>query len=362
MVPGPIGVAWTKSRFSAGWKIFRPHSEPRDFLFPLWRLWFMPRSLLDENISRRFNGMINDRPDFLSWWHESCGGEGERLFLLDFRDGAWNLPWELLVARLEEQRREYVSIARASSDSIPESPSISDESLRVLIGARARLIGGRTERMRPLDWATPVVWSASLPVPRLEWKAGSREWTQLQVLGRATLGASASSPADLVLPVRERERSRARAWGRMRRLWVQNDPTGADFRAEWIRYLQAVQSEYKTFVVAVDMTKGDVASSLSSWAEEVYSRLLPADLPSEIVGILSHLRIRPMDAWPKLCKLEGMYLAIAGPPGSDEEWFWKRCVERSLFGFGERSARLSGGRKRHGPPVGLVRSRGQAAR
>jgi len=131
--PGPMGVAWTKSRFSAGWKIFRPHSEPRDFLFPLWRLWFMPRSLLDENISRRFNGMINDRPDFLSWWHESCGGEGERLFLLDFRDGAWNLPWELLVARLEEQRREYVSIARASSDSIPESPSISDESLRVLI-------------------------------------------------------------------------------------------------------------------------------------------------------------------------------------------------------------------------------------
>lgn len=233
---------------------------------------------------------------------------------------------------------------------------------RAVAGARARLIGGRTERMRPLDWATPVVWSASLPVPRLEWKAGSREWTQLQVLGRATLGASASSPADLVLPVRERERSRARAWGGMRGLWVQNDPTGADFRAEWIRYLQAVQSEYKTFVVAVDMTKGDVASSLSSWAEEVYSRLLPADLPSEIVGILSHLRIRPMDAWPKLCKLEGMYLAIASPPGSDEEWFWKRCVERSLFGFGERSARLSGGRKRHGPPVGLVRSRGQAAR
>src|SRR5882672_2870417 len=132
-VDASMQVSWVKRRFSAGWRVSQSRSSPQDLLFPLWRLWRIPRSLLHENIASRFRQMVEGSPDFLSWWHESCGRDGEHHFYLDFVDGAWKIPWELLIERLQEVRRDRISIVRAAGTPIPESPSIADDSLRVLI-------------------------------------------------------------------------------------------------------------------------------------------------------------------------------------------------------------------------------------
>ena len=69
------------------------------------------------------------------WWHEACGAPGHKLFLLQFRDGAWDVPWEWLIGRLLiPENRKKVSLVRTLEEQPPLfEPSRFGRPLRILI-------------------------------------------------------------------------------------------------------------------------------------------------------------------------------------------------------------------------------------
>lgn len=72
-----------------------------------------------------------------------CSGTEDKTFLLEFPNGAWDLPWELLISPEflgnDLDIQSTICIARTVDETVPEAPSVFDEPLRILIlqGARA---------------------------------------------------------------------------------------------------------------------------------------------------------------------------------------------------------------------------------
>src|SRR6185437_16371888 len=112
-----ISVGWKSGLLKAGWKI--DDQPAREYLFSRWQLRRMPRNVRDKDLSKQFNALLSSTR-LLSWWLETCGGAGHKLFLLKFREGGWDIPWEWLIGELEiSDNRRKVSLVRSSIQETP---------------------------------------------------------------------------------------------------------------------------------------------------------------------------------------------------------------------------------------------------
>lgn len=128
-----IEVDWESHLLQAGWLV-RDNNPPRTYLFSKLRLCRIPHDLRDSRLQRRFRILLQKHPRFTAWWHEACGDRVDKLFLFRFPDGAWDLPWELLLKDLElTELRQTVSFVRSLAQAVPLAPSSFDEPLRILI-------------------------------------------------------------------------------------------------------------------------------------------------------------------------------------------------------------------------------------
>src|SRR5437879_2427842 len=114
MVGRLIQVEWKTSWFKAGW-VFPPEISKDETLLPRRKLWWVPRRLLDAALNHRFKKLVSGTR-FRNLWGEICGGldnPSDKTFLLKFADGAWDVPWELLIAELaSSNNRKTVSLVR----------------------------------------------------------------------------------------------------------------------------------------------------------------------------------------------------------------------------------------------------------
>ena len=194
---------------------------------------------------------------------------------------------------------------------------------RAVARVRGRLIDDFPSGGYELDWATPVVWSASGPVEHLTWNSPVQPLAQLQLLGREALRVRRARPAELDGDPSPDELNRAHVWASLPRVWVEGRYEAAENQNRWVRSLQAIQIEAGRFVIAVDLNVGDTSDELQHWAESVHSRLLSGDFPVEVTKVLNQIIKNPTSGWKKLCELPGIYLAIARPPVySAPDWFW----------------------------------------
>lgn len=194
---------------------------------------------------------------------------------------------------------------------------------RAVARCRAHFMENPPDDAHPLDWASPVTWSAGISVDKLQWNSNVQRLAQYQVLGRYTLSWGQVRPQQLDAPIEASERMRANEWGKRLRTWVYGDIGEAEHRYYWLRVLQAIQSQTNLFVIAVEMDTSDPAESLQNWARNVYHRMLPGDFPDEFAQILDEIARVPSANWHKLCELRDIYLAIANPPKFGDDWFWR---------------------------------------
>jgi tetratricopeptide (TPR) repeat protein len=128
-----IVVRWKKHLLSGGWQIEDP-AGPLEYLFSRWRLRQTPRNVRDPSLHGSLEQLVRDS-HLSEWWHEACGAAGHKLFLLKFRDGAWDIPWEWLVGELRiPENRKNVSLVRTLEEQTPLfEPSRFGRPLRILI-------------------------------------------------------------------------------------------------------------------------------------------------------------------------------------------------------------------------------------
>jgi len=128
-----IVVEWRTRLWNAGW-VTPPASGASEHLFSRWNLHRIPRNVRAPELGARLHRAMRGTR-FLDWWHEVCGGPGEKLFLLKFRDGAWDIPWEWLVGQLLlVDNRRTVSLVRTLEDQTPVfEPARFGKPLKVLI-------------------------------------------------------------------------------------------------------------------------------------------------------------------------------------------------------------------------------------
>lgn len=88
--------------------------------------------LRDANVPRRFQNLVKGT-QLQAWWHQMCGGDDYKTFLLRFPDGRWDIPWELLIESLEPEFQRTVCLARALLKDNPERLTTFDTPLRILI-------------------------------------------------------------------------------------------------------------------------------------------------------------------------------------------------------------------------------------
>jgi len=203
----------------------------------------------------------------------------------------------------------------------------------------------RTEMMdhpptgsQPLDWASPVVWSAGIPISELHWNERQRQLAQYQVLGRHVLDwgqdtfPRQQNFSHIGATISEAEKARASEWALRTRTWIQHSIDEAERRGYWLRTLQAIHAQTQRFVIALELDAGDPLKSLPSWAQHVYKQMLPMDFPEEIDRVIEKLGRIPIEGWNDLCHFAGIYIAIANPPAYDDagaSWFWNPLLAES---------------------------------
>jgi hypothetical protein len=204
--------------------------------------------------------------------------------------------------------------------------------------ARAHLMHGpQPEDALPLDWATPVTWSAGMPVERFEWNARAQSIAQFQVLGRYALDWAQTIPQYLDAEITVEEQNRANIWASYPRIWISDDVRSGERRVSWLRRLRVMQSQSQWTVIAVEINPDvhETGEALQGWAESIYSRLLPGEFPPEIVQAFEMMGRQNNPAiergWARLCSFDRIYLAIANPPPYRDlqDWFWRPLLERT---------------------------------
>lgn len=126
-----IRVYWKQKLFRAGW-VVPSKNTTISYLFFKRKLWRIPRDLRNPSIRNRFFKLFSTT--FLEWWSQTCASSGDKIFLLNFPSGAWEIPWELLIERLKiTNKQANVCLARTAGKSEPVAPSLFDEPLRILM-------------------------------------------------------------------------------------------------------------------------------------------------------------------------------------------------------------------------------------
>ena len=203
--------------------------------------------------------------------------------------------------------------------------------------ARTNLLGAGLRLAHPLDWASPVVWSASPPAERLQWNLAPQPLVQLQVLGRQVLQRLHPGAAVADHGFTELERQRAEAWaaGDGSKMWVAGSGAESEHLYYWARALQAIQWRTERFVLAVDLElespNDDLGKALQEWAASLLRWRQPEDLPQEVDRVLQGLEHQPTSGWRDLCRLKRLFLAVCFRRGSSgfpaPDWFWQPLLD-----------------------------------
>jgi hypothetical protein len=198
---------------------------------------------------------------------------------------------------------------------------------RAVARVRARLMDDPPGH--EMDWASLVVWSACEPAEHLQWNTPEQPLAQFQLMGSETLRWRRTKPAELEGLATEDELTKGSAWGALPRVWIHGNYDDAEIQYRWVRALQAVQIQTKSFVLAVDLRSSDVAEALREWAETLLSRIPAGDFPEAAIRCLSQMTRNQTTAWKRLCELPNISLAIANPPEYEEKnWFWQSLLEQ----------------------------------
>ena len=149
-------LSWTNKWFSAGWSVLEA-SGTREYLFSKRKLRGVPRNLRDRRpaaLRGDFDSIFVDQ-HFTKWWDQSCGGTADKFLRLVFpgESSPWDIPWELLVERLEETNvHSTISLVRTLDVNPPHAKSVFDKPLRILV-----LLGDDGKKInRPLNLTAEV--------------------------------------------------------------------------------------------------------------------------------------------------------------------------------------------------------------
>jgi hypothetical protein len=198
---------------------------------------------------------------------------------------------------------------------------------RAIAEARAELFDRTSVNTKRLDWASPVVWTASDAVSAIQWNSPGALLIQRQLAGRrmiAAAGESVAAPAEETGPPKPLDADvvRARSWIRENRMWISGDVTDALVRDEWIRALAALQGVDVRAVIAIEMSNS-TPEALASWAERVLASSLPGDLSDDVAAAFREIPHAAQRGWKRLCDIGQLVFAISGDlPADTETWFW----------------------------------------
>jgi tetratricopeptide (TPR) repeat protein len=187
----------------------------------------------------------------------------------------------------------------------------------------------------PMDWASPVIWSAAQSSYRLTWHVPMQPLAQLQLIGRQVLAVQSINPAELEgdLPIWA-DRVRSLAGGT--RTWLCGKCDSAAHLLWWRQLLQEIQRGSDRYVIAIELRTGSITvrDALSRWAEDVCARLVPRDLTPELAEILSLMKGRdPMIAWKKLLSLPDICVAVSNVASGEAEAWLRESGEQAIAGL-----------------------------
>src|ERR1700730_3414805 len=126
-------VDWAVGPTSVGWRIDKAAGS-RKIPIP-WPVYLQaPSHLRRWQAICRFQRIATSK-HLRDWWLQECGGSDRapKRFLLRFPAGAWDVPWEILVGELDQERRASISIIRGLPDQPATLPSRFDRPMSVLI-------------------------------------------------------------------------------------------------------------------------------------------------------------------------------------------------------------------------------------
>lgn len=119
-------------RLQPRWQVAGP--EPATLPVSWYDLVRLPSNLRDLELPERFARIANDR-ELIQWWSSATGGHGSDLvrFVLHSGKGSWQIPWELLLAKVPPRRRPFVSMVRRPGGQLQRQPWSFDRPMRVQI-------------------------------------------------------------------------------------------------------------------------------------------------------------------------------------------------------------------------------------
>lgn len=190
----------------------------------------------------------------------------------------------------------------------------------------------REDDVHEFDWAAPTIWSGGTPLDTLSWKNDKQSIARFQVAGRWITPIQLANPAALIPLASTDELAHATIWRQGPSVWLQGDVESWSDKISWLRILQAVSKtslDVFVFPLILESTT-DVELALKRYAELIYERLFPNDLPTELVDAIRLMRSTPYSGFRRLCKLPNILLGIANPPGYDRSLlFWKILLDES---------------------------------
>ena len=139
-------VEWARGWRSVAWRI-KKGSTVRDMPIP-WSVYLQaPSHIRKWRALSRFKRIATSKR-FRDAWLLECGGDDRLIkrFLLQFPPGVWDVPWELLIGELDQERRPSISIARGLPEGPSTLPSRFDRPMSVLLIQGDD--GSRTGRIR----------------------------------------------------------------------------------------------------------------------------------------------------------------------------------------------------------------------
>jgi hypothetical protein len=133
-----IEILWKKDwwwKGQTGWAVPGPEKEIHYF-FPDDSLRDAPRNLRGDSakkILEQFEDLVSQN-NLIRWWGPQCGGTSDKVFLLRFSEGGWDIPWELLVALIDtRESHPSICIARSTGDIKTVALSAFNSPLRTLL-------------------------------------------------------------------------------------------------------------------------------------------------------------------------------------------------------------------------------------
>lgn len=179
------------------------------------------------------------------------------------------------------------------------------------------------------DWAVPVVWSGSGPMPTILWDSPELQLSLRQLACVRVAEASLGPPH--LRPRAGVGGDGAPRWQGARRLWINGDPSCPSSISTLMDALVQLQAGEPDPVLPVDLrgAAGHQASrcaddALTEWAESVGPYLVPGQLPQPHGSLLRLIGRQPREGWERLCHQEGMTLALVLQGDLlDAEFFWK---------------------------------------